>query len=252
MKQSHNRVSDGLRDLLFPPKCVGCGELLEPFRSGPHRPGPDVFCPICRAAFDTAVQAHRLAAPEIGPSDCPGALRRVSLISYHPDDPDGVPQRVVYCLKHQNDSRVFDRIGTSLADAVRPCLRESGAGLSDVICAYPPRRAATARREGVDQAKQLSRRVAAHLGTACVALFARSDRTRTEQKDLGAADRAAHAQSVYRLKPGRADAVKGKTVILVDDLCTTGATLARLTELVTSAGAAGVVWATVGQTRGGR
>ena len=43
-------LSSATRDLLFPPRCVGCDELLPPFIR--HT---TVFCPLCRVAWETAV-----------------------------------------------------------------------------------------------------------------------------------------------------------------------------------------------------
>lgn len=243
MKKRTGRASDILRDLLFPPKCVGCGQFMQPFL-----PDPDFLCPLCRTAFLTAGTGVRSASP--APENSPDVPLRVSLIEYRPDDPDGVPQRVVYYIKHHNDSRVFGCLGQALARTVRARLHGGTPGVppADLICAYPPRRAVTARREGVDQAKALCRRTADCLGAPCVPLFRRVGHSRTEQKQLDAAGREAHAADVYRLDPKRAVSAAGKTVILVDDLCTTGATLKRLTGLALSAGAVRVVWATVGQT----
>ena len=44
------RTASAARDLLFPPRCIGCGDLLEPFAKS-----PTVFCPLCRTAWETAV-----------------------------------------------------------------------------------------------------------------------------------------------------------------------------------------------------
>ena len=228
------RLSDCTADLLFPPACTGCGERLEPFTRDRA-----FLCPFCRAAFAASGQACRLQYP---------AGTDVSLCLYDPTTPDGVPQRVIYRIKHNRDRRVFDGLGRALAAGIRRRLDESGIRTDCVICAYPPRKAATARREGVDQARELARSTAKHLGVPCVPLFVRARRSGAAQKQLSAADRQTQAASAYRLNAKQSGQAAGKYVILVDDVCTTGATLDALADLARGAGAADVIRAFVGRT----
>ena len=251
MKHGLKRAGDCLRDLLLPPKCAGCRQLLQPFV-----PDPDFLCPLCRTAFAASGQACRLRFPDIVHDIVPDAADpdgkrpavHAALCLYDPADPDGVPQRVIYRIKHNRDRRVFDGLGRALAARVRSCLADAGIPADRVICAYPPRKAASVRREGVDQAKELAERTAACLGVPCVPLFVRAGRSGAVQKELNAADRKAQASGTYCLNAKRAHDAAGMYVILVDDVCTTGATLDALSVLAREAGAAGTVRVTVGRT----
>ena len=236
------RLSDCTSDLLFPPVCVGCGTRLEPFSRDRA-----FLCPICRTAFAASGQAYRLQYPaDAGRADDPPV--HVCLCLYDPKDPGGVSQRVIYHMKHNRDRRVFDGLGRALAAGILTRLGEAGVGTDNVVCAYPPRKAATARREGVDQARELARSTAEHLGVPCVPLFVRAKRSGAAQKQLSAAGRQVQAASSYRLNDKQAGAAAGKYIVLIDDVCTTGATLGALTALARGAGAAGVFRASVGRT----
>ncbi len=69
------------------------------------------------------------------------------------------------------------------------------------------------------------------------------------QKTLDAAGRRASAASAYVLEERLAPRLSGHVAVLTDDLFTTGATLFRLAALARSAGASGVLLATVARTR---
>jgi ComF family protein len=60
------------------------------------------------------------------------------------------------------------------------------------------------------------------------------------QVGLTAAERAANLSGAFRLADGAAAALKGRRVVIVDDVLTTGATVDRLSRLVRRAGAGSV------------
>lgn len=241
MKGRGHVVSLYLRDLLFPPRCAGCGERLVPF--DPARPA---LCPLCRTAWEAAGRASGLP----GGGEDPAA--GVYLVPYHPEDPGGVPQQVIYHIKHRDDSRVFDWLATRLAQAVTRQLEAEGIPLGTVILTYPPRRRAAVRREGFDQARRLAVCLSRRLGAPCLSLIRRPGRpvhgAGREQKKLDAAQRKTNAAASYVLSGDASSRLSGRFVVLVDDLYTTGATLSACSALLTSAGASGVLWATVART----
>ncbi len=238
-------LKNRLVDLFFPPACVVCGELISP-------DGDAVFCPRCRAAWDEA----RLRAAESAAAAA--VAGRVYLVDYRAGETDGVPERFIYHLKHKGDPRAFAFAARGLSLGVRVALRaaeeccsagEAGDILPPLVT-YPPRRRAGIRADGFDQAARLARGLAAEVGGDFASLLRRARSSDVAQKFLDAAERAEAARiyAVTRTAPRR---VNGRMVILCDDLCTTGATLAACRAQLLSAGARGVVWVTVGRTEEG-
>lgn len=246
---NRNWLSKGLnaaRNLLFPPACVGCGELLEPFAQT-----STVFCPLCRAAWETAVTEAVLQSAQ------DAARGLVYLTFYHSGRTDGIPERLIYHIKHRGDRRTFDFVAERLA----PRLTEAAATLptreptgedKPLLFTYPPRRRSAVRKDGFDQAKELSRALAAACEGELATLIHRTRKGRAEQKSLDAQGRAENATSAYVLSPKAAEVVADRTVVICDDLCTTGATLNRCAELLVEAGARSVILCTVARTGGGQ
>ncbi len=266
------------RDLLFPPRCVGCDELLLPFS-----PEPTIFCPACRERWDAAHVSSAAAAGEaVG-------YGHAYLVRYKSGETDGVPERLIYHLKHRGDPRAFAFVAAALAfptcaaiAAAETAAAETAAAetaademaadaTADATAApagapaeaapvgnhpapplftYPPRSRAAIRADGHDQAARLARALAGTIGGEFAPLLRRVSTPTDEQKTLTAAERRDNAARAYALRRNAAARIAGRTVILCDDLSTTGATLSVCESLLLSAGARAVVWVTVGQTEG--
>lgn len=242
-------LSSATRDLLFPPRCVGCDELLPPFARR-----ATVFCPLCRAAWETAMtEASAHAA-------CDAGRGLVYLVHYRPGHGDGIPEKLIYHVKHKGDPRTF----TFLAERLAPRLLEAASTLptrkaegedKPLLFTYPPRRRSAVREDGFDQAQRLAKALAAACEGNFAPLIRRTHRKSKEQKTLTAEERAVNATSSYILADTAAEVVRDRTVVICDDLCTTGATLNRCAALLVEAGARSVILCTVARTdshRGGK
>ncbi len=230
-----------VRDLLFPPKCVTCGEILPPFD------GHAIFCSACHAAWDEA----RLASAEAAARAA--VAGHAFAVGYRSGKTDGIPERFIFHLKHEGTPQAFAFAAMTLAVSVRVAVAtaEPEAGIGDTlppIYTYPPRRRAGIRADGFDQARRLARALAREMGGECRTLFRRRRIPEVEQKTLESEERRKQAARSYVLRASAAPCVKGRMIVLCDDLSTTGATLAACTDWLRQAGARGVVWATVGQT----
>lgn len=232
------------RNLLFPPSCVGCGELLPPFEAT-----QEVFCPLCRAAWEAAVtEAAKQSAEDI-------AEGLVYLAFYHSGQTDGIPERLIYHIKHAGEKRVFSFVSTRLAPRLLsaanalPGRRPEGDD-KPLLFTYPPRRRSAVSKDGFDQAKELAKALALVCDGELVALIQRTHRRSEEQKTLNTEERATNAASSYKLSDKAAAVVRDRTVVVCDDLCTTGATLNYCATLLMEAGARSVILCTVAQTGG--
>ena len=131
-----------------------------------------------------------------------------------------------------------------LADlAVEQC----GPSLPDGIAAIVPVPLAgdRERERGFNQAALLAERVAQGLALPVRARWLARGRATRPQSDLPAAERSANVRGAFRAAP----AVAGRHVLLVDDVLTTGATLAECARALRAAGADRIGALTVARVR---
>ncbi len=136
---------------------------------------------------------------------------------------DGAARALVLALKYRNrrDSTAF----CAVAIAAR-------VPVVDVVT-WAPSTPSRVRARGFDQAEVLARAVGRELGVPARAVLRRV--SRTHQTGLDAAAR--RQGSVFVARPGR---LEGITVLIVDDIVTTGSTFAHAAAAVRAAGALAV------------
>lgn len=126
-----------------------------------------------------------------------------------------------------------------LADAVE----RSGAALPDRIVAVPLAPGRLAER-GYNQAWELARRVARRLGVRADADRLQRPVDGPHQVDLPLGQRRANPRGRFVVSPRRRDELRGARIAVVDDVMTSGATLAEAAATLRRAGAARVdAWA---------
>ena len=241
IKSIARRCALCIRDLLFPPRCVGCEELLAPFDAS-----APIFCPMCRTSWE-AGRGEWLRNGHRDPA-------HVNLVAYHTGRADGVPERLVYYLKHHDEARVFSAVAAFLAPNVMQACDELRSMFPShkapaVLVSYPPRTRRALRKDGFDQAERISRALARKCSYRHAKLIARTHARVSEQKRLVRQDdRRENAARAYRLTRKAEKMLRGKIVVLVDDLVTTGSTLHVCADLLHKAGAVAVVYASVAHT----
>ncbi len=218
-------------DGLYPPYCGGCG------RRGAR------WCPDCQAA---ASVIHPPVCPKCGRPQATGALcdacrtappqytalRSWALFS-------GPVRAVVHQLKYRRNISLGELMGRKLLE----CLFHLDWQI-DLVTPVPLGVARLAER-GYNQASLLARPVALGVGAAfCPHGLSRVRETRS-QVNLTAAERQANVIGAFLAKPGL---VRGKHVLVVDDVMTTGSTLNACATALWSGGAASVYALTLART----
>lgn len=220
-------------DLVYPPACAGCGVLLG---SGAG------LCPGCwsKLAFIERPYCEVLGTPfshDLGPgilsADAianPPPFERLRSVALY----DDLARNLVHSLKYR------DR--TDLAPMMAGWMLRAGDGAieaADVIVPVPLHRLRLIWRK-FNQAAELSRALAALSGTPVLIDAVRRTKRTRRQIGLSPRARAENVRSAFSVTPEGREALFGRRVALVDDVYTTGATVAAVTRALKRAGAADV------------
>jgi ComF family protein len=220
-------------DLALPARCPGCGAE-----------GPPV-CAACLPALDARLELP--AGIPIGlPSDIPPPLLQLEWCAPF----SGLIRNALHELKYAGEKR----LAAPLGEAIARRWRKAGAG-GDLLVPVPVH-ADRARARGYDQAELIARAAALDLGLPCAPILERA-RATIAQFDLDRSARATNVDGAFRLRPRDAPVrtmdhrrpLGGRWIILIDDVVTTGATLAACAKPLIEAGAIGVSAATVARER---
>lgn len=236
-----------LRGLLFPPRCVGCNKRLPPPTAG----DAPALCPECAAHLEREMRAEcpRCFAPYCECHCVPSVMERagcrdfVKLAPYSEGEAHFVTRRLVLEMKRGPRRRAFSLAATELQMGLEAALRRTGCSVQDAVITYLPRNRRTVRRTGVDQAQELALELSRQTGIVFTTFLTRKGWQRP-QKMLSAKARMENLQEAFCL---RGDP-RGKCVILVDDIVTTGAGMSVAARLLRRAGAKSVIAVAVAYT----
>ncbi|WP_299517837.1 ComF family protein [uncultured Serinicoccus sp.] len=219
-----------LLELVAPAGCAGCG------RSG-HR-----LCPDCLG------QLHATGPRPWRPTPCPpGFPPTWSGPAYQ-----GVLPALVVAWKEQDRVDLTGALGDVLRGAVAAAVAGSPEHRDALRAGRPvavlpaPSAAASTRSRGRCPVRELAV-VAAGTRRAVVPALVLT-RAVADQAGLSAGQRAANLGGAVRVRPGLVGALAGVPCVVVDDVVTTGATLAECARALRQAGAGRVVAATVAAT----
>lgn len=247
LKKSKNLLSN----LLFPPKCANCGRLLD-IDLTEKQISP--LCPDCRAHFESekAFECDRcgLAMPfcrcmpkNMERAQCTALLK---LTAYRPKDSTMQIRNFLYSVKHSNERVSFEFFAEQMRHLIITEMRASGLSVSDCVITYLPRSRKNKAEAGFDQSFMLARALAENMGIAFVPCFKRRIAS-PEQKKLNRVERRLNMNSAYA-PLDVSELIADKTVILVDDIVTTGAGMASCARLAYAMGAYAVLGVCIGRT----
>lgn len=227
------RLGAAVSDLVLPPSCTACqGRMME------H----DTLCPACWKQIDfiRAPLCDRLGIPL--PYDTGGVMISAAAIA-HPPDFDraravalysGLMRELIHDLKYRDTHHGRRLLGRLLLETGQELI----AG-SDVILAVPlARRRMLSRR--FNQAQILANEIARLTAKPTAPLLLQRIRTTRSQVGLSRAERERNVSGAMAVRPGEAGKIAGKSVLLVDDVITTGATVSAAARVLKRAGAARV------------
>lgn len=201
-----------LLNLLYPPKCPFCGRVLNP--------GEEGLCSSCQKSLPWVDKPAKTV------DFCDGCL---SPLWYR----DGV-RRAVHAYKFRGGRAHSRFFGLVMAQALQDQWEEP----VDAIVWVPLSRRHM-RKRGYDQAELLAHRVGELTGLPVIRALEKVRETQTQSRLAGDSVRRANVLGAYAVAPDAE--LEGKRIVLVDDVCTSGATMSECAACLRMAGAQSVV-----------
>lgn len=197
--------------LFFPSTCYCCGEAVD----FAHH-----LCPACEASL----QKQRVSrAKDVSRG---GVRYSIRSVYFYQDAAEQAVKRLKYC----NSARASKYMGEAVAEKVRRARRVA----FDAVT-YVPMYWAEASRRAYNPAEQIARYAGKHLGVPVRPLLTKTRKTE-KQHCLSASRRRVNVTGAFET---RGD-VRGKRILLIDDIVTTGSTLCECAGTLLRGGAAEV------------
>lgn len=219
------RIITAFADALYPPRCLLCDEMIS----------PDKY--LCTPCHDKL--------PYVNEKRCTGCGLQSKLCEcdrfiYHFDGVispyynEGNAKKAVYRYKFSGHKRSAEFFAENMARAVNEYYGDKSFDLITYVCSSGGRRR-------LDHARTLALELSKRLGTRLVDVLKPSDKQRAVQHNMKFDNRFSNVHNAYLA----ARSLKNKTVLLVDDIKTSGATLDECARQLKFAGANEVFCVTV-------
>ena len=235
------RVIDCLLDLIFVPQCAGCGKRMNSSDDGicnkcktAYTDEQSVYCDFCgmEARICTCIPYNMMLN---------GCIDYRKLFFYKSSDTDNCMHRIVYNIKRKHNRALIKFFAHEL------CKIDNHIDASQTVTTYAPRSKKALNEYGYDQSALIAKYYAKENGYSFKKLFSnKSGFKRKEQKLLNYRQRAKNMEGAFVLC--NESFVKGKNIVLIDDVVTSGATLGECVSMLYDAGAKSVICRSIAHT----
>jgi ComF family protein len=235
-------AAGGLLDLLLPPLCFCCEAPVEAqgrLCAACFRQTNFITEPCCaRCGVPFAAAAPGVAALGVAPLGgvCPSCLdapplfgRARAALRY-----DVRGRQLILPLKHADRPEVAAMLAPHMARAGAALLRQA-----DLLVPVPLHRQRLFQRR-YNQAALLARAITRRTGVPALLDVLIRHRATESLGEKSAAERAATVADAFALRPARAGLLGGRSVVLIDDVMTSGATANACTATLLAGGARSV------------
>lgn len=212
-----------IKDLVFPPKCAGCDEKFNMFSSNYNR--DEVFCNKCRADWERVklLPCSNCRRASIDCQCVPKLLEGTDVISLFKYGRMPAADKMIYSLKRKRIPRNYAFASGELVRRLSVFINEREMAPEDILIVNVPRKQRSVKRYGFDHAERLAREIADRMGVPYASALKRRKNGK-DQKKKSRRERLELSRDGFGLSKKQRDMIKGRNVILVDDVVTTGAT----------------------------
>lgn len=226
-----NRIKDAAADMIWPPCCILC-----------KRSCRDVVCKECRSRSSLFEGGSAFSGAQSSESSCAPACRGIYACGVY------AAAYKAALIEYKFQGQLW--IGKGLAELMYEMLTENGALKECGAITYVPISDKRFAERGFDQSKFVAELVGKKSGIKCVDMIKRDIQGGTQSK-FNRRERLKRSVGRFcateELKGGQFE--RGKPVILIDDILTTGATLQECASLLSGNGCDMVIGAVMATGR---
>lgn len=206
-----------LSELLYPRLCVVCGKCLI---RGEH-----FICTSCLSDFpfsDPAVSSGQEVLGIFESSCRPDGLYSLFYYNRHSDY-----RQLIYAVKYRSKKELGKMLGKMLGQRLQGHVRVDGI----VPVPLHPRRQ---KKRGFNQASQIAAGIAGELQVEVWEEVLVRVRNNASQTTLGPEERRQNVEDIFELR--EPEKIRGKRLLVVDDVITTGSTIHSCVKALAAAG----------------
>ena len=213
-----HRIYRYLIDWLYPNVCPVCGKYID------HDAD---FCADCKSSLRSYTGQYQI----------PGADGFAAYCLY-----SGSIKGAILHFKHDDRGNSYYAFAVGIADAVK----SGGFGNEIGIIVPIPSSKKSLKKRGYNQTELIAKELRYIINAPYVNVLEKVSETK-EQKSLHLHERAVNVTGAFALREKAPD-IAGKTLLVIDDVCTTGSTLAEAVRALKAAGAGRVYTAAFAKT----
>ena len=198
-------LKDLLLDILLPKKCVGCG------KEGQY------ICKDCEIFLSEVPNLMEVRPPSV----------RSSVMSVW--EYEGIIEKAILKIKYDGYYDIINELADKALEKIELHLP------LDTYITYVPMFQKKEKQRGFNQAELIARKIGDRYTRQAGRLLEKV-RDNRSQVDLGPAERIENVRDVFSAAPSELMEVRPQSVLLVDDVYTTGATMAECMKVLKKAG----------------
>ena len=221
-----------LLDFIYPPVCLTCDRMLE--NAG------DKICKECRAEI-RSLNKDTPVWKELHQKFTSGGVID-GFTSCYLFEKEGKLQQAIHSLKYQGMHSVGFLMGKDVGTQISADPLIAGA---DYVVPVPLHKLKE-RERGYNQAVHICSGIAASSGIQPLPTLLKRTRYTESQTKLDINQRKDNVSAAFKLDPKFENQIRGKSIILVDDIITTGSTISECGRILKEHGAMRVFAASVG------
>jgi ComF family protein len=230
-----------LLDLIYPPRCLVCEDFL--LKAGSDPEFPDGICAACGQGFvrndepKCSICGRPFPAGTRTDHWCEGCLRKPPYYESMgaPFAYEGTVAAAILRFKYGGIGRAAAVLGPLLADFAVGWLKDAPGPVVMPVPLHSKR----LRQRGYNQSLLLARYVAVRLSAELDYVSLKRRKPTPPQAGLNREERRKNMKGAFVLE--RSQSLEGRTVLLVDDVATTGETLNECARILKKAGCAQVL-----------